>query len=215
VDIFKNWPAEWPGQENHVCQHDVTAKQYNVFRALLERKAGEREIEEYLIGNREALSLCLSMFSTGHHASWIFPKRQIRSPSGSRSGLIPDYLMAGADSDGVKWFMLESKGADKRAFAKIGSHVSLSADANRGICQLINYIDSPSRDQSYLRDGLNLSSFREPRGILLIGTDTETDDARVRDFKNAWNRINARVQIRSYNALLRQIEQKLRSFDRI
>lgn len=213
--FHESWPADWPRRENLVIQHNVTVEQYEAFRALLERKAGEREIEAYLDRNREALSLSVVMFSTGHHASWIFPKRQIRPPSGTRSGLIPDYLMAGANSDGVQWFVLELKGADKHAFAKAGSHVLLSSDANRGICQLVNYIDSSSRDQAYLRDGLELSGFREARGILLIGTDLETEDAQVRDFKNAWNRINARVQIRSYSGFLRNVEQKLKSFRKL
>jgi hypothetical protein len=146
--------------------------------------------------------------------SWIFPKEQIRPSSGSVGGLIPDYLMAGASSNGVEWFVLELKGADKRAFTKARKRVSLSADANQGVCQLLNYIDLCSRDQAFLRDGLELTGFREPQGILLIGTNDETDDHQVRAFKGAWNRINSKVQIRSYSALLRDVEGKLSSFNR-
>jgi hypothetical protein len=120
--------------------------------------------------------------------------------------------MAGAGSYGVRWFVLELKGADKHAFKKTGKLVSLSANANNGVCQLLNYMDSSSRDQAYLRDGLELTGFREPQGILLIGTDDETDDPQVRDFKSAWNRTNPKVQIRSYNGLLRQVESKLKDF---
>jgi len=211
-DLLENWPSDWPRKENHVIQHDVTVEQYRLFANLVNGKASEREIEKHFRESREVLSLAVWMFSTGHHMSWIFPKAQIRPSSSSGGGLIPDYLMAGAGSYGVRWFVLELKGADKCAFKKIGKRVSLSADANEGVCQLLNYMDLSSRDQAYLRDGLGLTGFREPQGVLLIGTDGETDDPQVRDFKSAWNRINSKVQIRSYSSLLRQVEGKLKDF---
>jgi hypothetical protein len=210
--LFNNWPSDWPRKENHVIQHDVTRDQYRLFSDLIREKAGEREIEKFFGENREVLALVIWMFSAGHHMSWIFPKEQVRPSSGSVGGLIPDYLMAGASSNGIEWFVLELKGSDKRAFTKSKKRVSLSADANQEVCQLLNYIDLSSRDQAYLRDGLELSGFREPQGILLIGTDDETDDPQVRSFKGAWNRINSKLQVRSYGALLREVEGKLRDF---
>jgi hypothetical protein len=214
-DLFRNWPSEWPSQEFHAIQHDVTVCQYQKFAGLIQRKAAERTIESFLKKNREVLALAAFMYSTGHHMAWIFPKHHIRPPSGNYSGLIPDYLLAGASSTGVEWFVLELKGADKPAFVKRGNNVYLSHEANAGICQLLNYINISSRDQSYLRDSLKLLEFREPRGILLIGTDHETTDDQIREFKGAWNRINFKLQIRSYNALLRQVEGKLRDFGKL
>jgi hypothetical protein len=214
-DLLNNWPSQWPKKENHVVQHDIAAEQYLAFSDLIQAGAGERQIEKFFRANREVLSLVIWLFGTGHHMSWIFPKRQIRPPAGSTSGLIPDYLMAGADSLGVNWFVLELKGADKRAFVKRDKRVSLSADANAGASQLLNYIDLSSRDQAYLRDGLQLAGFREPRGILLIGTEDESEDPEVEGFKSAWNRNNPNVKIRSYSALLRTVEGKLRDFSRL
>lgn len=213
--LFENWPPDWPRKENHAIQHDVTLDQFRTLSALLNRKASEKEIEKYLGQNREVLSLAIWMFATGHHMSWIFPKEQIRPSSNFAAGLIPDYLMAGASSNGVDWFVLELKGADKRAFVKNGNHISLSSDANRGVCQLIAYIDASSRDQAYLRDGLQLLGFREPKGILLIGTEDETSDPQVRTFKGASNRMYPRTQIRSYSGLLRAVEGKLRDFKKL
>jgi hypothetical protein len=213
--LFENWPADWPRKENHAIQHDVSVEQFSALSELIEHKAGETEIEGFLKKNPEVLAMTIDMFSTGHHMSWIFPKEQIRPPAGSIGGLIPDYLLAGASSLGVEWFVLELKGADKLAFSKRGKRIFLSSYANEGICQLLNYIDRSSRDQSYLRDGLELIGFREPRGILLIGTEHETDDPLVRDFKAAWNRMSPRIQIRSYNSLLRDVEGKLRDFKKL
>jgi hypothetical protein len=210
------WPDHWPRRENRVTQHDVTLKQYKQLRELVARKAGEREIEQFLGSNCEVLALAIWMFSTGHHMSWIFPKQQIPPLAGAGSGLIPDYLMAGAYSGGVDWFVLELKGADRKAFNISGKQQpSLSGDANKGICQLLHYIDAASRDQAYLRDGLELVGFREPRGILLIGTDEEANNDRVRNFKGAWNRLNPKIQIRSYSNLLHHVEGKLRDFNRV
>jgi hypothetical protein len=213
--LFENWPVDWPSQEFHAIQHDVSVSQYEELTGIIRSKSGEREIESFLKRNREVLALVTFMYSTGHHMAWIFPKHHIRPPSGHRNGLIPDYLLAGASSMGVEWFLLELKGADEKAFARRGDNVYLSSAANSGVCQLLNYIDISDRDQSYLRDGLKLPGFREPRGILLIGTDDETDEDKVREFKGAWNRINSKVQIRSYNALLRQVEGKLRDFGKL
>jgi Domain of unknown function (DUF4263) len=213
--LFANWPANWPRKENHAIQHDVSVKQYEAFSKLISRAASETKIEAFFRKNHEVLSMTINMFSTGHHMSWVFPKEQIRPPSGSVGGLIPDYLLAGASSNGVEWFVLELKGADKHAFAKRGKRISLSADANEGICQLLNYIDRSSRDQAYLRDGLELVGFREPRGLLIIGTENETVDTQVQDFKAAWNRMNPKLQIRSYDSLLRDVERKLRDFKKM
>ena len=194
-----------------MSQHDVSEKQLKELQRLLEKRASEREIERFLSSNKEVLSLALFLFSTGHHATWIYPKQQIRPSTKGAIGLIPDYVMAGANSDGVSWWVLELKGPDKQAFKVRGGHVSLTADANDGICQLLDYIDISSRSQAYLREELKLAGYREPRGVLLIGTEEESENERIRDFKGAWNRMNPRVQIRSYTALLREVESKLES----
>jgi len=154
------------------------------------------------------------MFPTGHHMSWVFPKKQIKPGSADLAGgLIPDYFLAGANSGGVDWFILELKGADKRAFITSGKRVSLSADANNGVCQLLNYIQWSSHDQAYLRDSLKLTNFREPKGVLLIGSDDETENSpQVRDFKGTWNNMVPSLQIRSYSAVLREVKKKRKGF---
>jgi hypothetical protein len=62
---------------------------------------------------------------------------------------------------------------------------------------------------------MKLAGFREPRGVLMIGTEEETEDEKVREFKGAWNRANQKLQIRSYSSLLRIVESKLRDFNRL
>jgi hypothetical protein len=107
--LFSNWPANWPRKENHAIQHDVSVKQYKAFSRLINRAAGETDIEAFLRKNHEVLSMTINMFSTGHHMSWIFPKEQIRPPSGPVGGLIPDYLLAGPAVMALNGLCLNSK----------------------------------------------------------------------------------------------------------
>lgn len=209
TNIFEHWPAHWPSRERFVSQHDVSMEQQVEFEKLVSEKASETTIEKYFADHPEVLAITLFLFSTGHHAAWIYPKQQIRPVSGEVGGLIPDYVLAGANSEGVVWWVLELKGANHKAFVKRGKRVYLSQESNKGICQLLNYIDMASRSQSYLRDEIGLNGFREPKGLLLIGNDEESEDTQVMDFKNAWNRINPRIQIKSYNSLLRALASKI------
>lgn len=208
-DPFEHKPADWPDKSNFVNPHDVRREQFEGLRALVDAKAGERELERFFSQNPEVMALFMSLFSTGHHASWIYAKQQIAVPSSQSTGLIPDYILAGANSDGVTWFILELKGVDQNAFVSRDGRVILSSEASAGICQLTRYIDESSRSQSYLRDVVGLTGFREPRGILLIGNSEESTIDEIRNFKGAWNRTNPRLLIRSYDALLRQVEAKV------
>lgn len=204
--LFQNWPEDWPSKEFFVSQHDVTDSQFQEFRELVQKRASETEMEQFLASSKQALALVLGLFQTGHHATWIVPKQAIRLRLGDHSpGLIPDYLVAGANSDGVAWWVLELKGCEAKVFSNRG----FSTTANRGIVQLLEYIDVCSELQSTLRDQLGLKGFREPRGILLMGTDDEYEDIRRRKLKAAWNRNVPRIQIRSYDALLREVDQKV------
>mgnify|MGYP003974471471 FL=1 len=208
-DFFKNWPEYWPTKENFVNPHKATKKHYLAFKDLISQNPSETEIELFLKENKEMLALITFLFSTGHHASWVYPKQHLRIATNNIGGKIPDYIIAGANSDGVSWYVLELKGANKKVFIKNNKRVHLSSETNKGICQLIEYIDISTRSQSYLRDEINLKGYREPKGILLIGTDEESENQQVRDFKAAWNRMNNQIQIYTYNRLLRVIEHKV------
>ncbi len=208
-DPFENPPSWWPPKENFASQHGISVEKYYEFKELIVRRSSETVIERFFSENRNILALTIFLFSTGHHATWIYPKQTIRPSSGPTGGLIPDYILAGANSDGLSWWVLEVKGANQNAFKTEKKRVYLSNEANKGVCQLMNYIDQSSKTQCYLRDELKLYGFREPRGVLLIGTDEESDNEQIREFKGAWNRINPRVQIRSYSSIVKMLEKKL------
>jgi|SRR5665213_548236 len=143
-DFFDNWPSDWPSKTHFANQHKVRLEQREEFQRLLAEGAGETALERFLGANPEVLALTMYMYMTGHHAAWIYPKAQIRAANDDIRGLIPDYILAEASSNGVSWFMLELKGASQRAFTKKGTRVYLSSVANQGVSQLLNYMDVAS-----------------------------------------------------------------------
>ena len=77
--------------------------------------------------------------------------------------------------------------------------------------QLLEYIDYCSETQAYLRETLNLTNFREPQGILMIGRASEVEqNSKKQRMKAAWNKITAdRVELRTYDALISVIETEV------
>src|ERR1044071_4214593 len=196
--IFRDYPSDWRSEEFYVNQGAVTREQYDDLKAVIEIGALERDLEAFFNENPSALALALTFFKTGHHASWIIPKRTIRARLKDTSpGLIPDYLIAGANSDGVTWWVMEVKGPGARIFGGTDSAKALSTEANRGILQLIEYIDVCAENQAYLRDQAGLKGLRKPKGLMLIGTDSELNDIRTRKLRAAWNRVDPSLQLRT------------------
>ena len=93
-----DYPVGWPSKKYFVNQHNVTRRQLEEFRALVEKDTGETEIDKYLRENLEILSIALSFFSTGHQGAWIIPQQEIKPPT-HEPGLKPDYLIGGNNSE--------------------------------------------------------------------------------------------------------------------
>jgi hypothetical protein len=120
----------------------------------------------------------------------------------------PDFIVGVVGSDGVSWVVVELKGAADQMFVcdRDGGSLRLSTTANRGLCQLLSYLDYCAANQAYLRDFLNTRSFREPTGILFIGRASELEDQRRQTLKAALNRVFAgRIEIRTFDALLTSV----------
>jgi len=201
-----------PPYGNFVEQNAVTIAQVEQYDRLIAERSGETVLDHYIRDNKELLVNALDFVSTGHQGSWVFPQQQIKTAlRGEGTGLIPDYLLCGKSSDGLAWWVVEFKGADEPLFTtgKDG-RVSFSATANKGILQLLEYIDFCNEHQSTLRDQLKLTDFREPRGMLVIGHEEELEsDERLRKLKAAWNRlVGGRLEIRTHDALVRAARHK-------
>lgn len=200
----------YPPDEFKVDPFDISPEQVEEFLSLLTRNAGETEIDNFLQRNRSILAFTASFFFTGHHSSWILPQQAIRSQTSlKKKGLRPDYLFAGDNSDGITWFVLELKGANENIWHKDkNGDFRYSDAANRGLNQLTRYIDYCITNQQTIRDAYEISSFTDPKGILLIGREHEfMNDEEKRRLKARHNKLNPSIQIKTYDALIREISE--------
>jgi len=201
---FKDrYPEDYPPYEFYMHEKEITENVVNGLKELIERCAAEKEIDKYITNNPVLLTSILDFNNTGHHAAWVIPKKVIRQNiSNNIPGLIPDFLVGGKNSFGITWHVVELKGANETLFINSGKKLYLSGIANRGLCQVLEYMHFCNKAQSNLRENLKLKNFISANGFLIIGRSTETDDERKKDLKASLNIMNSNLQIRSYDALI-------------
>ena len=128
----------------------------------------------------------------------------------NQRGLIPDFIVGGKNSDGFQWWVIEIKSANQNLLRKNkNDEIYFTSEGNKGVSQLIEYIDYCRMYQSYLREIFKLKDFREPSGFLLIGTEHEFENDEIKQsFKSAWNRLTKpNLEIRTYNSMTRKLKQ--------
>ena len=133
---------------------------------LLDGSAQETEIDKFLRKNPSVFVHGLREFNTAHHGAWVIPQQAIRPPMhNTQKGLIPDYILGGRSSGGFNWFVVELKGASHQMLTESNQWLFFSSVANNAIGQVVEYIDYCASAQSFLRDSLGLTDFREPKQI--------------------------------------------------
>lgn len=191
--------------ENPLATHETFLKKEQIegFEKLLERNAGEKALDEFLTKNPAIFCAALNNFRTGHHGAIVIPKENIRASikATPEKGLIPDFLIGGDSSNGWEWWVVELKGSDQSIFVQNTSETYFSTETNRGICQLLEYIDFCAEYQGILRDLYKLENFREPNGLLIVGREAEIKaDPTKQRLKAAWNRLHReKLEIRTFD----------------
>jgi hypothetical protein len=201
-DSSKNDPL----YEYRVAPKVMAELQQLALRELFDKNASETKVDSFLKKNPLFLANAMNFTSFGHHASYVIPQINIRPSNPHQKGLKPDYVIGGKNSNGFEWYVIELKGVSDNLFVKRnkGKDIQLSATANKGICQLLRYIDFCAENQTNMRDSLKLANFREPKGFLIIGRENEFEDEDLQKMKRAFNYMFAgRIEIRTYDALLR------------
>ncbi|MGH2507646.1 MAG: Shedu anti-phage system protein SduA domain-containing protein [Ktedonobacteraceae bacterium] len=202
----EDYQKHFPPQDWHVLPGAIEHAVATAFAELIGKpNASETDADNFLKLNPALLGQCLNFTNFGHHGTWVVSQKLVDPGANTvRKGKKPDYLLGGKNSDGFHWCVVELKGPNESLFKRSSSGVSFSATANDGICQLIQYIDYCSANQVFMRDHFKLNEFREPRGFLVIGRESELEDAELQDLRSAWNRLSGgRLMIRSYDAILR------------
>jgi len=215
LDSGLPYPADWPPQAYYVPDRSITSEQVAGLRSLVDRNSAETALDQYIHQNQALLTRCLKYTTTGHHGSWVIPKQAIRPPeAGVAPGLIPDFIVGGKSSDGFAWYVVELKGSDASMFSDTDSRLTFSQVVNRGVCQLLEYIDYCASAQAYLRDTLRLTGFREPGGFLIVGRGAEFEhNTRRQQLKAAWNRrMGNAIEIRTWDGLLRDSQDWMEKY---
>ncbi len=206
------YPNEWPPIEYYMHETDITPDMVEKLKSLVESNSTETEIDKHITNNPVLLTSILDFNNTGHHAAWVIPKKLIRQNiSEGVPGLIPDFLVGGRNSFGITWYVVELKGANHSLFNYSSNKLCLSSTANKGLCQVLEYMHFCNKSQSYLRDTLKLSEFVSAKGFLFVGRSSETAQERKKDLKASLNIMNKDLQIRSYDALFKCCDRILGS----
>ncbi len=203
------YPSDWPPKEYYVEEDAIEEAVTTGFADLLKNGANETDADVFLRKHPALIAQCMNFTNFGHHGMWVIPQKLIDpGATPKRKGLKPDYLFGGKNSDGFFWCVAELKGPQDKLFNRASDDrktISFSTAANKGICQLLQYMDYCISAQSYFRDHFGLTNFREPRGFLIIGREEELEsDSQLQELRAAWNRVSGgRIMIRTYDALLR------------
>jgi hypothetical protein len=100
-DFEPHYPEGFPPQEHHLLLGEITPEQSKKLDRLVERRAGETEIDDFLQENPALLAASLDWHSSGHHGAWVIPQHTLRPRIGNeKRGLIPDYIVEGRNSGG-------------------------------------------------------------------------------------------------------------------
>ena len=205
-------PKGGPPKELFVAYSSVTRAQLEQFEFLLDKNSSETELENFLRDNPSVFVNSLKVLKTGYDGAWIISQQLIRSSMNAvEHGLIPNFIVGGCNPCCFGWFVLEFKGADQQVLTESNDCLCFSSTVNMAIGQVVEYIDYCASAQSFLRESLCLTDFREPKGLIIVGRESEfSDDPRREKFKSAWNRLMGhRIEIITYDAILRYVRSEV------
>jgi len=171
----------------------------------------EETIQRFLTANPYLLQYVIQ--NSGHHGTWIFPKKTIRTKKvDGTPGLIPDYLVATKSSLGYYWHIVELKLASVQ-FAK-ASGKSYSRDGTEGIAQCATYLSHFTNYIETVRSNIGVAEVITPKNVILLIGDgtTETDAQRV--CRSEYCDLAPRMIVASYDRIRRGLERDIRSRQR-
>jgi hypothetical protein len=196
----------YPPERFKIKQYDFQQEDILKLISLIMDNSGEREIDSFLRSKPSLLAFTSMFFWTGHQGKWIIPQAEIKPGGFVGKGKIPDYLFAGDNSDGMTWWVVDLKSPKDRLYKK-GKNGFLveSAELAAGISQVRDYVSYCAENQAFIRDALGLRSFTSPKGVLIIGRESELkQDINKQKLKANFNRDSQNIEIRTFDAFIRQ-----------
>ena len=205
-------PKGGPRDELFVSYSSVTRTQLEQFELLLDKNSSEAELGSFLRDNPSVLVNSLRVLKTGYDGAWIISQQLIRTTVPSiENGLIPDFIVGGCNSCCCSWLVLELKGADQQILTESNNYLYFSSTVNMAIGRVVEYIDYCISAQSFLRDSLFLTDFMIPKGLIIVGRESEvSNNPRRERFKSMWNRLMGhKVEIITYDEILRYVKSEV------
>lgn len=175
------------------------------FEAALE--GSEETIQKFLTANPYLLQYVIP--SSGHHGTWAFPKKLIRTKKADGTpGLIPDYLVATSSSLGYYWHIVELKLGSVQ-FAK-PSGKSYTIDATAGIAQCATYVSHFTNYIETVRSNIGVAEAITPKNAILLIGDATTETEAQRICRNEFCDLAPRMVVASYDRIRRGLADDLR-----
>lgn len=162
-------------------------------------------------GSEEAMQQLLTRYpyllqyafrTTGHHGTWAYPKRWIRTNQVSGTpGLIPDFIATMQNSLGYSWQIIELKRPDMQFANKKGD--GLSPEGHKAIAQCGEYVAHFADYIENVRANIGDQRIRQPDGVtIIIGDSRHETDAQQRVRAN-FQALAPNISIATYDRLRR------------
>jgi hypothetical protein len=174
---------------------------YEAFLTELESAQDEKPLQKVI----EQFPAVLASILPHHNGFFVIPQKRLGS------NFVPDFLVGGATSAGIKWVLveLESPAVDRLLSGKASE--SPAKELRKGISQIEQWREWLKGNLDYARrskkdDGLGLPGIRDDvPGVVIIGRGEPTDD--VDKFRQR-TRAKLDIDIVSYDYIAREMAVK-------
>ena len=176
----------------------ITESDVEELRDIVESAKDERPLQKFIEDHPTVLASLLG----GHHGRYCVPRPRLRT------AYVPDFLVAGVDSVGVRWMLVELETPQSRV--TLAKKNDLDKHARAGVAQVLEWREWLQNNLDYARrplaaGGLGLADVR-PRdeGLVLVGRREllRPNHEQVR----LQTREDRLIQVHTYDWLLERLE---------
>lgn len=180
-------------------RRDFSAKLAEEFDATM--SLGSEEAMQKLIEAHPYL-LQYAFKTTGHHGTWAYSKRWIRTNQvNGLPGLIPDFIAAMRNSLGYSWQIIELKRPDVQFSNKRGD--GLSTEAHRALAQCGEYMSHFANYIENARANVGNERIRQPDGVTIIIGNSRLESEAQRRVRAGFQELSPKISIATYDRLRR------------
>lgn len=172
------------------------AEQFDATLATGSEEAMQKLIEAY------PYLLQYAFRTTGHHGTWAYSKRWIRTnQANGLPGLIPDFIAAMRNSLGYSWQIIELKRPDIQFANKRGD--GLSTEAHKALAQCGEYMSHFANYIENVRMNVGNEHISQPDGVTIVMGDSRLENDAQRKVRAGFQALSPKISIATYDRLRR------------